>query len=420
MAKTLSMKANPDKPIGGLTKAQLQDRVRELENTAPQLIAVSDIKVGPPFDQMFKLDSDGYEKIITSITEHGYDENFPILVWWTDTGSYILLDGHRRLTGAKKAGIDTIPAKLAQFESEADALKYAWHIQFDRRNMSDADLLYWYINADPDTIEASASTGRFKTKLANLLNLRNEKKAMQIITIANKGDDPIQQQVLNGELSINAAYELIKEPERPAKAEESPGQDADDNYAPPAAFTTAGSNEPAADFDAEDGDEDDLDLDLGGNFDEDEIEDADHIPFGGGTVTKPSTEEQESAPEKPSQKPSTPRSAASPPTTNQPDTDDDDTSLFDPADSPDDDVEAELESLDEEPEDIEDTPETGPRNASQRREEAPHAAFSVALDSLSNIANRYEVRGYLLELAANLHADGLLTNDQAAYLRENL
>lgn len=78
--------------------------------------------------------------------KNGYDDAMPVIIWKEKD---VLIDGHTRLRAAKAAGISSIPAVYASFENEESALDYMHRIQFNRRNITDADPIKLIINAIP-------------------------------------------------------------------------------------------------------------------------------------------------------------------------------------------------------------------------------------------------------------------------------
>lgn len=96
-----------------------------------------DIKVVSPFKDLFAIDEQNLEAIEKNMDEHDYDMTQPIIVWKEES---TLLDGHTRYQAAKEL-FEKIPVTLKSFSSEKEAVEYAIHLQTERRNLTDWDIL---------------------------------------------------------------------------------------------------------------------------------------------------------------------------------------------------------------------------------------------------------------------------------------
>ncbi len=108
-------------------------------------IGIEKIEEHPRFKSLFPIKTDVVERIADNIKKNGYDSSQPVHIWVkkeNDTEHLYLIDGYTRLSASKKAGLVTIPYfSHTNFETEEDAVKYALHLQVDRRNLEGTALL---------------------------------------------------------------------------------------------------------------------------------------------------------------------------------------------------------------------------------------------------------------------------------------
>ena len=92
----------------------------------------------PPFSEIFPFKPAVFEAAKQAMAEWGYDPSQPIIVW--DEGQAVI-DGHTRIKAAQEAGIADIPVHYKSFDTEDEALAYAIHLQRNRRNLTDAEII---------------------------------------------------------------------------------------------------------------------------------------------------------------------------------------------------------------------------------------------------------------------------------------
>jgi ParB family chromosome partitioning protein len=178
-------------------------------------IALADIRVEKPFSHFFPIHDDTVLAIRIDMDENGYDPAFPLIVW---QGENILVDGHTRMIAARDAGIERVPALIKTFENEDDAILYAFHLQRNRRNLSDDQIIRCLevldkINAgkkakkSPDTpAPAKKETVELRARELGTSKSKIEKAR----TIIEHGDEDIKEQVHAGKTSINKAYNDVQ------------------------------------------------------------------------------------------------------------------------------------------------------------------------------------------------------------------
>jgi hypothetical protein len=101
-----------------------------------QYIRLDKIVIDPEFSNLFKQSEEIVNEICESVIKDGFHKEQPLTLWGN-----ILVDGHQRYAGAKKAGLVEIPYIEKNFDSREDALLYSFERQAVRRNLTDADIL---------------------------------------------------------------------------------------------------------------------------------------------------------------------------------------------------------------------------------------------------------------------------------------
>jgi ParB family chromosome partitioning protein len=176
---------------------------------------IDDIKTASPFRDLFPVRKRVLDDIIWDMRRNGYDNSQP-LVLWKDHGN-VVIDGHTRLSAAKKANIYQIPIIFKAFSDEEDALKYAIACQKNRRNLSDSELVACVVELDkrkqagrPKQDENKfaphgANYPRSSQETAELLGI-NHRKVERIRTVMDNAPDEIKRMVKTGRMTVNSAY----------------------------------------------------------------------------------------------------------------------------------------------------------------------------------------------------------------------
>lgn len=184
-------------------------------NMKKDLINISELKIQDPFASIFPIGDDTLASITTHMDKNGFDQAFPIIVWEEKN---IVVDGHTRFAAAKALGLEEVPILLKDFESEDDAILYSFHVQRNRRNISDDDILRCLELLD--TVHAVVKKdGMDQSKLT--IKETNEIRAKELGISPNKvdkarkvmehGNDGIRESVNKGEKSINKAFQEVQE-----------------------------------------------------------------------------------------------------------------------------------------------------------------------------------------------------------------
>ncbi|WP_321494866.1 ParB N-terminal domain-containing protein [uncultured Desulfobacter sp.] len=163
-----------------------------------------------PFDKLFPIQKETLAAISQNMETHGYDPVFPLVVWEEEN---VVVDGHTRFAAARNMNLDQVPVVYKSFEDEDDALLYTFHIQRNRRNMSDDDIIKCL--SVLDTMHKKDKTDQKTTrKVENEIRAKELGISAQKVDKARKvmeyGSPDIQEQVQSGEKSINKAFNEVQ------------------------------------------------------------------------------------------------------------------------------------------------------------------------------------------------------------------
>ncbi len=206
------------------------------------------------FRKLYDISDELVESIAQNMRTRGYDKTQPVLVWKNGPSGPVLLDGHTRKRAAIRAGLQAIPMVYVTADSEDEAEGYIHRLQLLRRNLTDAQRLRQVIFQVSHTatetkaikaleengtaageeilsnigqnVEGRAPRGQGRPPKAAVTARDLEKQmdisrgsAAKLISVAT-GPGDLKEKVLAGEISVNAAYNELKDRTSPTAAEE--------------------------------------------------------------------------------------------------------------------------------------------------------------------------------------------------------
>jgi len=193
-----------------------------------------------PFEGLFPIKDEVLKAIKRDMEAGGYDESQLIIAWEKSDGEFIVLDGHTRLKVAKELGITEVPTAVYDFDSEDEALEYVIHLQKDRRNLTDAEILACVEAVDrrrPRGGDQKSGRKKSAQPIENISKNENIKfnnlkpshvktaeklgispsKVQQARKVLDKADEATKQAVKQGKKTIHEAYKEIKQKEQKQK-----------------------------------------------------------------------------------------------------------------------------------------------------------------------------------------------------------
>ncbi|NLR93524.1 ParB/RepB/Spo0J family partition protein [Flammeovirga agarivorans] len=148
-----------------------------------------------------------------------------LVVYDNNLGTFIV-DGHHRLQAAKDLGIDRVPIKRLEFESQSDAVQWMLRNQLGRRNLLDAERIEIALALEGQIQEQAKANlvagGKGESNLPKIdtreevakLSNTSARNVGKYKKIKELGDDELVNEVLAGEKSIHKAYTQVVEPKK--------------------------------------------------------------------------------------------------------------------------------------------------------------------------------------------------------------
>jgi ParB family chromosome partitioning protein len=170
-----------------------------------KMMKSQDIRLHPELSTVFTIKDDLVAAIARSMRDTGYDKSQPLVLW---KGQGYVVDGHTRLKAALEAEIPEVPVVEKDFETLEDALRYTFSRQAERRNLTQAEIFQAATRLDLK--ESRDGSGRSGESLAKDLGV-SESTIIHARTIAARGAGEDIEAVKKGELSINQAYQKVRQ-----------------------------------------------------------------------------------------------------------------------------------------------------------------------------------------------------------------
>lgn len=210
----------------------------EVKNMA--YIDIKDLKVDEEFKDLLPvLTPEELEKLENSILQCGLLD--PIKIWQEpDTGEWIIIDGHNRYNILKKHKIDWHYWQdykiMGELETREDVKQWMLEQQLGRRNLSPEEK-YDIVQKFKDMFQKRAkenqsSGGKGKSNLRKVNVQKEMAKATGISVgsyykldhVKKHGSKEINQQLHDKEISIDKAYQMVKNPKPTEKESITPEQ----------------------------------------------------------------------------------------------------------------------------------------------------------------------------------------------------
>lgn len=201
-------------------------------------VDIEEIILREPFILEFSLEGDVYDQISESMRKRGYDRDFPVFLWAQDE-KFVIFDGHRRVVAAKSCGLRKVPAVIypsGYFNGDDHVLAYMRYIQYGRRNLSAAkkfcDMLALYTVDGFASLPAVEKPNRLRDRVSRYYGMSPATAARWIKVI--KEGDIYHEQIINGALTPQAAFQEIKKFETVLAKEKQEAEDMEKRLDEPA------------------------------------------------------------------------------------------------------------------------------------------------------------------------------------------
>ena len=190
--------------VVNITEMSSKNRADETYTVAT--MKIDRIKLNDEFVSLFNIDSVVLDSIVNDIRINGYDMSQPVVVW---KEKCILIDGHTRLKAVEILGIEDIPVIYHSFKNESEALKHACKLQFNRRNITDSNL----IDLIPKVLEPyikSYGEGSKADFIRERFTTLSKSKTKQILVVLDRATQEDIDKIRNSEVSIYQIYMSYK------------------------------------------------------------------------------------------------------------------------------------------------------------------------------------------------------------------
>jgi ParB family chromosome partitioning protein len=169
-------------------------------------VSIDKLHFDEDYKAVFKQEEDKVQRIAEDMKENGFDKSQPIII----DENYAILDGNSRYMACQIAGITKVPVIIKKFESKRDALLYELGLQMNRRNIADDSVLIDTYHTLAEKKDEEGNKLFTDVEIAERLGVspRQISKAKEVDLKAN---DELKDALKNGEISLNKAYNSMKE-----------------------------------------------------------------------------------------------------------------------------------------------------------------------------------------------------------------
>ena len=204
MAKTKATTAKAAETIDNAAKSILTDKVI--------MVSIEKLSFEKDFKAVFKQEEEKVNRIAADMVIHDYDKSQPIIT----NEKFEILDGNSRYMAAKKAGIKKVPVVIKHFENKKDAILYELNLQMNRRNIASDDVLIETYHTIAAMTDEKGNKLLTDVEIAQRLGVspRQISKAKEVDL---KASDEIKESLSEGTISLNQAYNQMKEEIKPAE-----------------------------------------------------------------------------------------------------------------------------------------------------------------------------------------------------------
>ena len=173
-------------------------------------VSIDKLHFDEDYKAVFKQEEDKVQRIAEDMMTNGFDKSQPIII----DENYAILDGNSRFMACQ---ITKVPVIIKKFESRKDALLYELGLQMNRRNIANDSVLIDTYHTLAEKKDEEGNKLFTDVEIAERLGVspRQISKAKEVDLKAN---DELKDALKNGEISLNKAYNSMKE-EMKAKEE---------------------------------------------------------------------------------------------------------------------------------------------------------------------------------------------------------
>ena len=204
MAKAKASTTKAAETINNAAKSIITDKII--------MVSIEKLSFEKDYKAVFKQEEEKVNRIAADMTIHGYDKSQVIIT----NEKFEILDGNSRYMAAKKAGIKKVPVTIKHFNSKKEALLYELRLQMNRRNIASDDVLIETYHTIAAMTDEKGNKLFTDVEIAQQLGVspRQISKAKEVDL---KASDELKESLSEGKISLNMAYNQMKEELKPAE-----------------------------------------------------------------------------------------------------------------------------------------------------------------------------------------------------------
>lgn len=204
MAKTKASTTKAAETIDNAAKSILTEKII--------MVSVDKLHFDKDYKAVFKQEEDKVKRIAEDMKIHGYDKSQPLIV----DKNLGILDGSSRFMATQIAGIKKVPVVIKQFKNKKDAILYELNLQMNRRNIASDDVLIETYHTIAAMTDEKGNKLFTDVEIAKKLGVspRQISKAKEVDL---KASVEIKESLSEGTISLNQAYNQMKEEIKPAE-----------------------------------------------------------------------------------------------------------------------------------------------------------------------------------------------------------
>lgn len=204
MAKAKASTTKAAETIDNAAKSIITDKII--------MVSIEKLSFEKDYKAVFKQEEEKVNRIAADMTIHGYDKSQVIIT----NEKFEILDGNSRYMAAKKAGIKKVPVTIKHFNSKKEALLYELRLQMNRRNIASDDVLIETYHTIAAMTDEKGNKLFTDVEIAQQLGVspRQISKAKEVDL---KASDELKESLSEGKISLNMAYNQMKEELKPAE-----------------------------------------------------------------------------------------------------------------------------------------------------------------------------------------------------------
>jgi len=174
-------------------------------------IAIEKIEINPKLKGIFAQGETEISNICENMKINGFNAGNPVTV----SQDTVLVEGHTRYLAAQRAGLNKIAVVYKHFDSEQQMIEYAYNQQLHRRNLSEQQIFETYKRLREMTNE-DGKKAKTDVQIAEELNV-SPRQIAKMKEVERKASPEIVEAFSEGTISLNQAYNQMKEELKPAE-----------------------------------------------------------------------------------------------------------------------------------------------------------------------------------------------------------